>query len=116
VLVNVRYVIHAEVEFAQHITNDTTWPPHAYAEKFDRRLTRGQWFYTPCLGWKEFAPDYVGPRRADTIACSEVNEVIPSMLHMVFDKPQAGQRGPGKAQFLRQVKIERGILHYSHGA
>jgi len=115
VLVNVRYVIHAEVEFASHITNDTTCPPHAYAVKFERRLTRGQWFYTPCLGWKEFAPDYVGPRRADTSPCVEVNAVIPSMLHMVFDKPQQGQRGPGKTNFLRQVSVVNGILQYTNG-
>jgi len=32
---------------------------HVHA--FQRRLERGRWFYTPCLGWKEFVPDYVGP-------------------------------------------------------
>ena len=116
VLINVRYVIHADVEFASHHTSDTTWPPHAYAEKFERRLTRGQWFYTPCLGWKEFVPDYVGARRPDTQPCEEVNTVIPAMLHMVFDKAQQGQRGPGKASFFRQAKVEKGILHYRHGA
>ncbi|HEY5742605.1 MAG TPA: type I-E CRISPR-associated protein Cas5/CasD [Terrimicrobiaceae bacterium] len=116
VLINVRYVIHAEVEFASYLTDDTTWPPHAYADKFQRRLTRGQWFYTPCLGWKEFAPDYVGPRRDDTHPCHSVNEVIPAMLEMVFDKLQRGQRGPGKATYLRQVEIENGVLHYRHGA
>src|ERR1035441_1262235 len=35
--------------------------PHAYVDAFHRRLERGRWFYTPCLGWKEFVPDYVGP-------------------------------------------------------
>jgi CRISPR-associated protein Cas5d len=115
VLINVRYVLHAEVEFAQHTTNDTTWPPHAFADKFQRRLERGQWFYTPCLGWKEFIPDYVGPPRPDSAPCSEVNEVIPTLLHMVFDKPQAGSCGPGKATYLRQVAVEQGTLHYRHG-
>ncbi len=28
---------------------------------YHRRLERGRWFYTPCLRWKEFVPDYVGP-------------------------------------------------------
>lgn len=115
VLTNVCYRIHAEVDFDSHITNDTTWPPHAYADKFQRKLDRGTWFYTPCLGWKEFAPTYVGALRETTKPCIEINETIPAFLHMVFDRPQRGNKGPGKATFLRQVEITNGVLQYQHG-
>ena len=78
-------------------------------------LPAGSGFTHPA--WAEgVRPDYVGPRRDGTRPCDGINEVIPAMLEMVFDKPQRGQRGPGKATYLRQVQVERGILHYRHGA
>ncbi len=53
--VNVRLTkaeICAPVQSYRYTTND------AYHDIFNWALERGQWFYTPCLGWKEFAPDY----------------------------------------------------------
>src|SRR5919108_651580 len=41
------------------------WRPR-FRELFNERLVRGQSFYTPCLGWKEFAPSYFGPFREST--------------------------------------------------
>ncbi|MBM3880269.1 MAG: hypothetical protein FJ387_11205 [Verrucomicrobia bacterium] len=52
----------------------------------NRRLEDGQWFYTPCLGWKEFAPDSVEPFRAQTRVCRSENHGIPTMLRMVFER------------------------------
>jgi hypothetical protein len=56
-LVNVCYRLYAQAEFAgRH--HGTTWPPHANDDVFDRAVERGQWFYTPCLGWKELPPGW----------------------------------------------------------
>jgi hypothetical protein len=40
----------------------------------------------PCLGWKEFVPDYVGPFRPKTQVCEIENHELPTMLRMVFDQ------------------------------
>lgn len=62
----------------------TTSPEHAYQEMFNRRLKRGQCFSIPFLGWKEFAPDYVGPFRESTHVMRDVHLRIPSMLRQAF--------------------------------
>lgn len=62
----------------------TTCAEHAYQEMFNRRLRRGQCFAIPFLGWKEFAPDYVGPFRDSTRVLTDFNTHIPSMLRQVF--------------------------------
>lgn len=51
------------------------------------RLERGLWFYTPCLGWKEFVPAYVGPFRDGTVPCATENHVIPAFLEAAFNRP-----------------------------
>lgn len=67
VLINVCYRLHAEVDWNRDpngergVSPDGQCAPHAYAAAFVRKLESGRWFYTPCLGWKEFVPDYVGP-------------------------------------------------------
>ena len=109
VLVNVCYRLYADAEFAGH-HNSTTCPSHAYHDAFNRALTRGQWFYTPCLGWKEFAPDYVGPFRPETRVCETENHELPTMLRMVFDQPQSGQVKP---TFSRKLRVEKGVLAYA---
>lgn len=83
---------------------------HAYQEIFDRRLQRGQWHHVPCLGWKEFVPDYVGPLRETTTICSDISTVIPSMMWQVFPSGKFGQWQP---TFRQNVKIEKGVLHYA---
>lgn len=81
---------------------DTLPNPVSYLSTFQRRLERGRWFYTPCLGWKEFVPDYVGPPagpkplrggegwfREGTAPCATENHLIPAFWEMVFDQPQS---------------------------
>ena len=109
VLVDVCYRLYAEAAFATH-HESTTSPPHAYQEAFNRALERGQWFYTPCLGWKEFAPDYVGPLRPSTQVCATENHELPTMLRMVFDRPQGGTVGP---TFSRNLRVDSGVLLYA---
>ena len=54
-------------------------------DAFQRRLEQGRWFYTPCLGWKEFAPAYIGPFREGTSICFAENHTSLAFLEMVFD-------------------------------
>lgn len=108
-LINVRYKLTAELDEVRR-GPDGCFSPHAYQDAFQRRLESGQWFYQPCLGWKEFVPDYVGPFRHGTTPCELENHLLPSLLHSVFDRPQAGRRG--SARYLRQVRITNGILDY----
>lgn len=116
VLVDVCYRLYAEVEWnrgphGEWIESaEGTCDPHAYQSTFQRRLESGRWFYQPCLGWKEFVPDYVGPFRSRTLVCETENHDMPTMLHMVFDRPQNGQCKPS---FSRNLKVDQGVLTYA---
>ncbi len=119
VLVDVCYRLYAEVmpdtkAYSKHgrpglQTVGTTNGSHAYADVFERRLERGQSFSTPCLGWKEFTPDYVGPFRPETNVCENIELAIPSMLRTCFSQ---GKRSPWEPKFDQEVKIEKGVLCY----
>lgn len=119
VLINVCYRLHAEVDWFRGPTNERvdspndTCSPHAYMEVFHRRLERGRWFYTPCLGWKEFVPNYLGPFRKNTTPCLTENHIISAFLEMIFDQPQYGARG--RETYLRNVIVTNGRLEYKHG-
>jgi len=82
---------------------------HALQEMFMRRLQLGQSFHVPCLGWKEFTPSYFGPLREGSTPLTDLNEVIPSMLHTVFDQPVNGKIAP---TFRQNVRIDAGVLRY----
>ena len=116
VLVNVCYRLYAAVDWYRGPNGepaespDGQCAPHAFQDAFNRRLENGQWFYTPCLGWKEFAPDYVGRFRQETQVCARENHEIPSMLRMVFDRPQQGRIKPSYSQ---AMKVEKGVLVYA---
>ncbi|HAH32032.1 MAG TPA: CRISPR-associated protein Cas5 [Elusimicrobia bacterium] len=86
-----------------------TNPNHAYYEIFNRRISKGQFYAMPCLGWKEFVPEYVGPFRADTKPCYEINETISSMLWEMFSVNGSGIVSP---VFRQNVKIINGGLNY----
>jgi CRISPR-associated protein Cas5d len=109
VLVNVCYRLYAEIKEISR-SPDGTFGPHAFQDSFNRRLVSGNWWRIPCLGWKEFAPDYIGPFRPGTLVCEGENHEIPSMLHMVFNKPQRGSIQPRYSQGLR---VEKGVLTYA---
>jgi len=119
VLINVCYRLYASVEWNRGpngepaVSPDGQSSPHAYMDAFKRRLEHGRWFCTPCLGWKEFVPDYVGPFREQTSVCVTENHVIPAFLEMVFDRPQNGARG--RESYLRGVEVKNGALEYKEG-
>lgn len=85
----------------------TTSPGHAYQEIFNRRLNRGQCFTMPCLGWKEFGPNYFGPFREETKIQKNYSAVIPSMLREVFP---LGYQSEVSFSFDQNVEIIDGAL------
>jgi CRISPR-associated protein Cas5d len=120
VLVNVCYKFYADVLSTSDSTGESEESriyreaklngAHAYQEMFRRRLVKGQWHAVPCLGWKEFVPDYVGPLRDVTHRHEQLNVVLPSMLHQTFSKARYGTYGP---TFRQSVEIREGVLTYA---
>jgi CRISPR-associated protein Cas5d len=106
ILINVCYRLYAEVHRAAG-PQPERWAgvngPHAYQEKFEQRLVRGQTWRTPCLGWQEFVPSYLGPFREATRVQESESQTIPSLLHRVFPYPD----------FRQNVRIEKGVLYYA---
>jgi CRISPR-associated protein Cas5d len=90
----------------------TTSGPHAYTERFERRLKKGQLYSTPCLGWKEFTPDYVGPFRSETMVCDDINTVIPSMLRTCVPSGRGSRWDPRFYTPERPAEIKKGVLCY----
>lgn len=75
-------------------------------QRFNERLKNEQTFYTPCLGWKEFAPWYFGPLRPETKPDDSVNLDIPSLLHSMWD------HGTLLPTFRQNVKVKAGVMQY----
>lgn len=109
VLIDVCYRVYGVVEEINE-SRDGTNHRHFLQDLFLRRLKQGRFYYTPCLGWKEFVPSYVGEFQEDTKKQEDVNIVIPSMLHSVFDKMIDGQSAPS---FTVDAEIRKGELIYA---
>ncbi|MBF0466183.1 MAG: CRISPR-associated protein Cas5 [Nitrospirae bacterium] len=109
ILVDVCYRVYGVVKAVTDSPNNTNHL-HALQEIFKRRLVKGQQYYTPCLGWSEFVPSYLGLFRESTNIEKTINIVIPSMLHAVFDKPVNGQI---KFIYRQNVKITSGVIAYA---
>lgn len=108
ILINVCYRIYGEILLCGDEPEGVN-SRHALQEIFFRRLAKGQFWHTPCLGWKEFVPTYIGPLRPETQIETSVNEVIPSMLVSPFDSHISGQL---ISEYAQNVKIEKGELRY----
>ncbi|MDP2895134.1 MAG: CRISPR-associated protein Cas5 [bacterium] len=109
ILVNVCYRVYGVVEPCGDSPQGNNHL-HGLQEIFTRRLQKGQCFYPPCLGWKEFVPSYFGPFRDGTEVDRSVNLTIPSMLHSAFDSPTRGKRA---ANYRQAVEIRQGVLEYA---
>lgn len=118
VLTNVCYRLYADLypqiqgQFSNKAlvqTYRTTNSTHAYKDIFDRRLKRGQCFFIPCMGWKEFVPDYVGILRPENKPCDALNLDLPSMLHQTFSKGLHSEYSP---VYRQDLKINKGVLDY----
>lgn len=111
VLENVCYRLYGEaINSGEH--ENSRNPAHALQERFERRIKKSRCQYVPCLGWKEFSPSYFGVIRedADERFVQPHSEIIPSMLHSVFDKPMNGTYAP---VFHQNVMIDNGRLEYA---
>ncbi len=80
---------------------------HELCDLLMTRLTRGQTFYTPCLGWKEFVPSYFGPFRPKTKPDVNTNEVIPSLLASMWRHHRLTPR------FEQDWNIVNGVMSYN---
>lgn len=119
VLVNVCYRLYADVRRFEGAPDRIpasargwlgTNCAHAYQEMFERRMQRGQWSRTPCLGWQEFVPDYLGPFRSSTRVQEDIGFVLPSMLEWVFPRQNDSTCAPS---FRQNVKVSKGVLLYA---
>ena len=99
------YGVVEEIDKAPYANNHL----HALQEMFIRRLKQGSFYYTPCLGWKEFVPSYFGPLRNSILVEKSINLQIPSMLYSMFDTPENGKVRPS---FKQNVRIVEGVLNY----
>jgi CRISPR-associated protein Cas5d len=86
-----------------------------YIQEFNKRLEYFQNFYIPCLGWKEFTPNYFGPRREKDKEGKPVrpeptiDDTIPSMLYSMWESRQL------TPSYIQNVEIENGIMFYKNG-
>lgn len=119
ILVDVCYRIYGEVRMKKMSTRGKgltqlrrrrgqDWRPQ-FKALFDDRLERGQTFYTPCLGWKEFVPTYLGPFREGTRRETSVDDiVIPSFLRSMWDHRQL------QPEYVQDWRIVKGVISYLH--
>jgi CRISPR-associated protein Cas5d len=120
VLINVCYRLYAKIEDFKYVPKSLKEAEqltgfnhlHYGQERFYRRLHRGQFHDTPCLGWREFVPDYIGPFRNNTKLQTSINENLPSFLYSVFDQ-DVGLRSPRYVQSESGRRIKKGRLEYA---
>jgi CRISPR-associated protein Cas5d len=120
ILVDVCYRIYGEVRVIKNSTRgkgDLRWrkrrgTKNYYAilrDRFKERLEKGQTYYTPCLGWKEFVPTYFGPIKKDTKREESFDDiVIPSFLYSMWEHRQL------KPKYLQDWRIVKGMMSYSN--
>jgi CRISPR-associated protein Cas5d len=106
ILVDVHYRIYAEVKDKKRSGQRKMEYAEEFKREFNRRLENGQTFYTPCLGWKEFVPSYVGPLRPETKPDENINMVIPSLLHSMWERHKL------QPTFRQNVEIKAGVMFY----
>lgn len=120
VLINVCYRLYARIEDFKYVPKTLKEAGqlaevnscHYGQERFKRRLIRGQFHDTPCLGWREFVPNYIGPFRNDTEVHTSINEVLSSFLYSVYDQV-TGVRSPRYVQNESGRNIVKGRLEYA---
>ncbi|MFU8858447.1 MAG: CRISPR-associated protein Cas5 [Deferrisomatales bacterium] len=116
ILVDVCYRIYADVKGKSASTRGAAreqvrrrrgrdWRPE-FKRLFEERLAKGQTFFTPCLGWKEFVPRYFGPLRQGTQPDGSVNLVIPALLHSMWEHRHL------KPVFRQDWHVVKGVMSY----
>jgi CRISPR-associated protein Cas5d len=106
ILVDAHYRLYAKVKEKQRAGQRKSNYLQDFKDEFDRRLQEGQTFYTPCLGWKEFAPSYFGPLQPETRPDQTVNLNISSLLHSMWEHQEI------RPTFRQNWEIVKGIMSY----
>lgn len=120
VLINVCYRLYAKIEDFRYVPKSLVEAgllsevnsKHACQEIFNRRLRNGQFYDTPCLGWREFVPNYIGIIRENTKVEESFNVKMPSLLYCVFE-PETGIIKPRYVQNPEGRWIKNGRLKYA---
>ena len=114
ILVDVCFRIKGRCMRIPGAADESNNAPHGLQEMFTRRVAQGRNKYTPCLGWKEFVPDYFGPFREHGGAASPFElqtqhyAELPALLMSMWDAPANGRYQP----IFRALEIKEGILHF----
>lgn len=126
VLINVCYRLYARIEHFNYVPKSLGEAArlarlaeintqHACQEMFYRRLQKGQFYDIPCLGWREFVPNYIGTIRTDSEnrhLQTSIQETLQSFLYCIFD-PVTGAQNPRYVQSPSGRTIVNGRLDYA---
>ena len=105
-LTNVRYRIYGLVELVPGHPPSKINLRHQLQEIFRRRVKRGQCFYYPCLGWREFVVSYFGPCGSEDIVQRSINQellAVPFLTYTADGQP---------VRTFRNLKKNKGVLIY----
>ncbi len=122
ILVDVDYVIEAHVRLVTETPGVNNIAKHL--EMFKRRASRGQCFYQPCMGVREFPAmfelvDAEHPMPESTLPLHQQNRALGLMLHdMVYTKGEKGkiicghtkERLTATPHFF-MAELKQGVLH-----
>ena len=120
VLINVCYRLYARIGSFRYVPQSLSEASllaginsqHYCRDLFARKLRGGRFHDTPCLGWREFVPDYIGIFRSGTQVETSHNEELSSFLYCVFDA-ETGARNPRYVQTPDGRRIVNGRLQYA---
>ena len=114
ILVDVCYRVSGHCVRVPGVPDESNNAPHALKEMFNRRLLQGKSKYAPCLGWKEFVPDYFGPLRdhgegtGGFVLQRQYSAELPALLMSAWDAPANGCYQP----IFRALEVRAGVLHF----
>lgn len=120
VLINVCYRLYAEIVDYKYVPKSLAEASrlagvnsrHYCQDAFYRRLKSGRFHDTPCMGWREFVPAYIGTFRNGTHVETSHNEELSSFLFCVFDL-ETNERKPRYVQNPTGRRIVNGRLEYA---
>jgi len=121
ILKDVEYIIEADIVLRPHTKDHVK----KYFECFQRRLDKGQYHHTPCLGTREFAADFepVNGKAPDTSLNRSIGLMLCEIAYipdkkrneMKFRRPDSNKHCAGYANALFfNAEIEKGWLNIPH--
>jgi len=101
ILRDVAYLIRADIELAPDARNEH---PAKYRDQFRRRVQRGQCFFQPYLGCREFTA-FFGPPIPGEAPIDLTEDLGPMLFDLRYD-PKRGRAEP----LFFHARLERGVL------